>query len=57
MTSHKQLKSNLQNTRREAAYLNHGMHANSGLACGFFCLQDYRPGSVITAVLLLAVMA
>ena len=24
----------------------------AGLACGFFCLQDYRPGSVITAVIL-----
>ena len=23
----------------------------AGLACGFFCLQDYRSGSVITAVI------
>ena len=24
---------------------------NAGLACVFFCLQDFRPGSVITAVI------
>ena len=29
-----------------------GVHAReAGLACGFFCLQDYRPGSVITDVI------
>ena len=27
----------------------------AGLACGFFCLLDYRPGSVITDVLSLGI--
>ena len=27
------------------------MHAKSGLRVGFFCLQDYRPDSVIAAVI------
>jgi len=27
----------------------------AGLACGFFCLQDCRPGSVITAVIRLPI--
>ena len=30
-----------------------GVHAREArLACGFFCLQDYRPGSVIADVIL-----
>ena len=30
---------------------NNAMHVKSGLACDFFCLQDYRPDSVIVAVM------